>query len=250
MKTTVPFLFFSFLCYGEGKQEQTNTHAQKIVFIILSFYTGLVERFPEIRQCLVIAYFVQRGNSSITSLSALLDIQGRASAIIFEHLLLVKSNLAWYQVVCMKTTVPFLFFSFLCYGEGKQEQTNTHAQKIVFIILSFYTGLVERFPEIRQCLVIAYFVQRGNSSITSLSALLDIQGRASAIIFACKITQLCSHTLLLIPVWYGATVGKKKKKKEETSYPFAIWNESFPFKVCQWLIWSQATQAQAQATSH
>lgn len=40
--------FILFLCYREGKQKQTL--AQKIVFIILSFYSGLVERFPEIRQ--------------------------------------------------------------------------------------------------------------------------------------------------------------------------------------------------------
>lgn len=40
--------FILFLCYGEAKQKQT--HAQKILFIILSFYSGLVERFPEIRQ--------------------------------------------------------------------------------------------------------------------------------------------------------------------------------------------------------
>jgi len=40
--------FILFLCYGEAKQKQTL--AQKIVFIILSFYSGLVARFPEIRQ--------------------------------------------------------------------------------------------------------------------------------------------------------------------------------------------------------
>lgn len=111
---------------------------------------------------------------------------------------------------------------FLCYGEGKQKQTL--AQKIVFIILSFYSGLVERFPEIRQlqwspskCLVKLHFVQRGNTSIT-VPCLYCLTSRAEHL-------RLISNNLLLIPLWYGATVEspirstiKKKKRKNVLSF--------------------------------
>ena len=57
-------------------------------------------------------------------------------------------QLTWPDIKWSHEKKGTFFILFLCYREGKQKQTL--AQKIVFIILSFYSGLVERFPEIRQ----------------------------------------------------------------------------------------------------
>lgn len=163
----------------------------------------------------------------------------------------------------MKRTAHFSFFF---YATGK-ENKNKHSHKRLYS--SFYHFIRDwssdslRFVSCsdhqNKCLVKLYFVQRGNGSITFLVCTAWHPGQSICawfqIIFACKITQLCSHNLLLIPLWYGATVESPIRstiKKRKNVLSFCLYKVLSYEKRASHLrfVWSQATQAQAQAMSH